>query len=143
MKKNIAILLTCVSCNGIFATNWRTEQHAYMTPDTISFSFNPVNIRIDNTSEPNSMPNVPMRSPAFTPNILYISGHTLRLSGEMVPGMVEIAVHEPDARSASLWETSVMMAGKTAYVELPEWLSGSYAIRLRTSEAAYIGTIDL
>lgn len=67
MKKNIAILLTCVSCNGIFATNWRTEQHAYMTPDTISFSFNPVNIRIDNTDKPSSDPNIPMRTPAFTP----------------------------------------------------------------------------
>lgn len=143
MKKAIAILFTCASCNSIFATSWGSNQHACMTPDTISFSFKPVYIRIDNPGRPNSNPNVPMRSPVFTTNILYASGHTLRLSGEMAPGMVEIAVHEPDARSASLWETSVVMTGKTAYVELPEWLSGSYAIRLRTTDEAYIGTIDL
>ena len=81
--------------------------------------------------------------PQHTLSLLSISGHTLRLSGEMTQGMVEIDLQEPDARAASLWETSVVMTGKTAYVELPEWLSGSYAIRLRTTDAAYIGTIDL
>lgn len=111
--------------------------------DTLSIGFTPISIGYDNNNKSDMRPGGLKRMPQHTHSLLSISGHTLRLSGEMAPGMVEIAMHEPDARSASLWETSVVMTGKTAYVELPEWLSGSYAIRLRTTDAAYIGTIDL
>lgn len=69
------------------------------------------------------------RQPRLYQDMVFICGHTLRISSRlMFHGLLHVALFADERRTVAEWETTIVISDKWETVCIPQELGGSYLL---------------
>lgn len=136
---SILVLMLSFGINpNVSARPWQ------MPTDSIYIGFAPVNVSLVTDSNSSKDLGSMKRQPRLYQNLVFVCGHTLRISSKlMFHGLVRVALFADERRNVSDWETTTVISDKWETLCIPQELSGCHLLLLETLEGTFVGQVML
>lgn len=139
LKSILVVLMLCFGSNpAVAARPWQ------MPTDSICIGFVPVNVSLVTDSNTSKDFGSMKRQPQLYQDLVFICGHTLRISSRlMLHGLLRVALFADERRNVADWETTTVISDKWETLYIPQELGGSYLLLLETLEGTFTGQVML